>query len=138
MNETIVVFTGMTTLLLWGVFNVYVGWVNRKKDPGTPKYYRREMNGLWGIINTAIAVFALYSLITITAATSIDYVSIRDIVAINVIIDIGYILVGVILGFSPQFRTSIKRKGYGQAIMLQGAVLFVLDALLVSGLVLAA
>lgn len=96
-----------------------------------------QMNIYWSIVNLIIASLALYALLTTDATTQTLAQSIaqhdwnKKILYLNIGLDVAYILGGMWLQERSRLSPKIEQlKGWGQAIVLQGLFLFVLDVIL--------
>ncbi len=133
MDYITVASAGMAVLLGWGLSNVAIG-IWRQFHPNKAKRQFWLMNGLWGAINTCIAIFALVSIMNAVATNGIsaEYIQTNlNIIKINAVLDIFYVLLGLLLVKSSLNKKSVRRKMFGYAIIVQGSFLFVLDTVLV-------
>ena len=122
-------------LLHWGAANVMVGApLTRSGDPVTRHMARQAV--LWGLVNLLIALLARRGARHqgTTAAggdTGRAPTRFRRIVAVNVALDIGYVLGGA--WFVRTAGSRADRRGVGLGIMLQGSFLGCYDAWLLGG-----
>ncbi|GAB3538785.1 hypothetical protein GCM10027443_34450 [Pontibacter brevis] len=128
---------GMLVLGGWAILNILVGGLKLTKATRSRKFYF-QMNLYWNIVNLIIAGAALYSIISGDPATQSLLQSLKlhvlykKILYLNVGLDIAYIVLGAYL--KERSRSSPKTEqlqGWGQAVVLQGLFLFLLDLVLV-------
>ena len=132
-----VLFGGMAVLSFWSVTNIYL-WRKNKSQKASLKYYFWQMNGLWNIINLIIAVVASViisaNITSFNTNTSLQSLQIK-IIAANILLDLFYVAIGLILELRGKKNTNIRLRGYGESIQLQGAFLFCFDSMLALGLI---
>lgn len=125
--------TGMWVLGSWAVGNLLVGAVGRANTTGTTKYFH-EMNMLWNTVNLSLAGFGLYSALhadanlSLTASLQAQH-KMEKIFLLNGALDLAYMAGGLYLherGKTPG-KNSLRWKGYGKSILLQGAFLLLFD-----------
>ncbi len=127
--------TGMQVLGAWGIANIAeggIGYFTAKQDEW--KYFH-EMNGLWGVVNTGIAMVSLKAArkeskqkLTFQEAYA-RYHGNKKLYLINCGLDVVYIGAGVGL---VKYSESTKNNpalfsGFGKSIALQGAFLLLFD-----------
>lgn len=125
--------TGMWVLGSWAVGNLLVGAVGRANTTGTTKYFH-EMNMLWNTVNLTLAGFGLYSALhadaNLSLAASLQAQhKMEKIFLVNGALDLAYMAGGLYLqerGKTPG-KNSLRWKGYGKSIILQGAFLLLFD-----------
>ncbi|WP_242921151.1 DUF6992 family protein [Pontibacter liquoris] len=136
-QQTQTLKTGMLVLGGWAILNIVIGSFKLTKASRSKKFYF-QMNLYWNIVNLCIAAAALYSLFVPAAASQTLAHSLyqhewyKKILYLNVGLDIAYILLGAYL--KERARNSPKTEqllGWGQAIVLQGWFLLLLDGFLV-------
>ncbi|MEE4177706.1 MAG: hypothetical protein V2I46_09370 [Bacteroides sp.] len=125
---------GMWTLGGWAAANFVVGGIGWAKGSGSNKYFHQG-NVLWNTVNAGIAGMALYSLYQADAGSLGLFESIQEhfgmekTLLFNAGLDVGYMVTGFFL--REKARNSVKHhdmfKGYGSALILQGAFLFAFD-----------
>jgi hypothetical protein len=129
--------TGMLVLGGWAILNIIVGSFKLTKSTRSRKFYF-QMNLYWNIVNLIIAAVALYSIISGDPATQSLIGSLKlhiwykKVLYLNVGLDLAYIVLGAYL--KERSRTSPKieqLQGWGEAVVLQGLFLFLLDLVLV-------
>jgi hypothetical protein len=123
---------GMQTLGLWALSNIAIGTYASFSTSGERKAFW-QMNAGWNIINAGIAGLGYFNqtMPNSLSGTIHEQQSIETILAVNAGLDIAYILGGLYL--TEKSKTSEQSellRGFGNAIMLQGAFLFVFDAVL--------
>ena len=123
---------GMPTLGGWATTNMVVGGVMRQRSTGTARYFH-EMNAGWNIVNLGIAAFGYLSLPDVSAWSNLEALTamnkIDRILLFNAGLDLGYIALGYGLLERGRRTESSRMLGYGQSIMVQGAALFLFDAI---------
>jgi hypothetical protein len=106
-------------LLIWAPINIIVGsfYITSSSD-----FIRGvlTMTFIWGIIN------GILGLTTFFGKKIYVLEKIKKVLLVNVYLDIGYAIVGLLLIFFGNFAILI---GSGYAIIVQGILLFVLDFL---------
>ncbi len=100
-------------LLVWAVLSLFVGVVLRKRPFGA-------MTLSWGAINLLIALASLRG--------EPPGPGFRPFLAFNLGLDVGYVGVGLSMALLAGERERIR--GFGWAIVVQGAVLAALDTIL--------
>lgn len=133
MNDTYAysVLVGMTLLIAWGVACIAYGYKSKQQGPSVKKYCR-EMTLYWGVINALIGVFAGITVLRAFGMYNVDAAAqqeLRRLFGLNVGLDLAYILAGLITAYAGRY-VSVKRRGYGLAVVVQGIFLFILDAIL--------
>lgn len=132
-----VLFGGMGVLSFWSITNIYL-WRKNKSQKASLKYYFWQMNGLWNIINLIIAVAASIIVgINITNFNTNDSLQSLQIkiIAANILLDLIYVTIGLILEIRGKKNINLRLRGYGESIQLQGAFLFCFDSMLALGLI---
>lgn len=125
---------GMWTLSGWAAANFVVGGIGWARGSGSNMYFHQG-NLLWNTVNAGIAGFALYSLYNADPGSLGLFESIKEhyglgkTLLFNAGLDVGYMAAGFYL--RERAKTATKKqdmlKGYGSALILQGAFLFVFD-----------
>jgi uncharacterized membrane protein YgcG len=124
---TTIANTAMTILLIWGLASLIIGtlFCLRKQTKDQQSFW--FMMAAWGFIDSLIALITLQK----TAATTItsEFVNAQTAtVGFNVVLDVVYIVVGILL-----FKSAIRRRHlFGKAIIIQGSFLFLFDLVLFS------
>ena len=132
-----VIFGGMSVLSFWSITNIYL-WRKNKSQKASLKYYFWQMNGLWNIINLIIAIVAsiIVGINTANFNTNDSLQSLQiKIIATNILLDLIYVTIGLILEIRGKKNTNLRLRGYGESIQLQGAFLFCFDSMLALGLI---
>jgi hypothetical protein len=125
--------TGMIVLGSWAVGNLVVGAIGRANTSGTTKYFH-EMNMLWNTVNLTLAGFGLYGALHANADLSLaaslrEQHKLEKLFLVNGALDLAYMAGGLYLqerGNRPG-KNSLRWKGYGKSILLQGAFLLLFD-----------
>lgn len=127
--------TGMLVLNGWAILNILVGSILYFRSTGVSREFWL-MNALWNVINVAIATFAILgsgadAAVGLSLAESLkEQVNIEKILLFNGGLDVGYIMAGFYLRERSRFvaqKWRIRLRGWGNAIVIQGAFLFVFD-----------
>lgn len=125
--------TGMQVLLAWALLNIASGitlWIRRT---GASKYFH-QMNAIWNFVNASIAVWALMNIGSGTPDGILEAyrsgLSMEKILLMNGALDLAYIALGAFLLERGRRKGSELMRGYGPSIILQGAFLCILDAVL--------
>lgn len=124
--------TGMQTLGIWALTNIAVGTFASLSTKGESQAFW-QMNAGWNIINAGIAGMGYFSqsIPNTLLGTLQEQHSIETILAVNAGLDIAYIIGGFYLKEKAKTSDIPERlQGFGNAIILQGAFLFVFDAIL--------
>ena len=132
-----VLFGGMGVLSFWSITNIYL-WRKNKSQKASLKYYFWQMNGLWNIINLIIAIVAsiIVGINTANFNTNDSLQSLQiKIIAANILLDLIYVTIGLILEIRGKKNINLRLRGYGESIQLQGAFLFCFDSMLALGLI---
>ena len=125
----------MKVLGLWGIASMAdggVGYFTAKQDEW--KYFH-EMNAVWGVVNTGVAVFGLQnSRKEMTERINYDqaydrFKATKKLYLINAGLDVLYMATGLVLTKSAENSKNNQTilNGFGKSIVLQGAFLFVFD-----------
>jgi hypothetical protein len=83
---------------------------------------------IWSLINVIIAGYSLISTAQIDSFTTERATSLRNIVAVNIILDILYIIVALVLKKSE----NTNKNNIGRAVLIQGSFLLFLDTAIVA------
>lgn len=126
--------SAMWTLGGWAAANFVVGGIGWARGSGSNMYFHQG-NVLWNTVNAGIAGVALYSLYKADPGSLGLFESIKEhyglekTLLFNAGLDVGYMAAGLYL--RERAKTSSKNqdmlRGYGNALLLQGAFLFVFD-----------
>ena len=125
---------GMFVLGGWATANILINPILAAGASGSRKYFY-QMNAYWNVVNLAIAGIGYYGITTqdpmsFSMAQSIKEQSkIEQLLLFNAGLDIAYVLGGLYLTERSKniSGNQDRLKGFGQAIMLQGAWLFSFD-----------
>ena len=126
---------GMVLLLIWSLSNIAIGISkSRTISNNSVNHYFWQMNIYWNVVNSLIAVGTLVSFISKISSTlsNSDVFTIIQVLGVNSLLDLIYMLVGLVLIKKASKNPSALMKGYGKSIQLQGAFLFFLDLLLLT------
>lgn len=118
----------------WAVVNIAGGAILQHRTDGTAKQFHR-MNALWNTVNLAIAGFGYWSALKSDPAawdlaTSLSkHQAFQKVLLFNAGLDVGYIMGGLYLTERAKQpgANADQLKGFGNAIMLQGAFLMAFD-----------
>lgn len=126
---------GMTVLAGWSVANLIYSGIATGQTDGSNKYFH-QMNVMWGGINLGLAALGYFGIRNkkgLTVAQSLkQQAGIEKTYLFNLGLDVAYVAGGLYLKErgKTQTKNPQKLRGYGESIILQGAALFVLDAVL--------
>ena len=117
----------------WAVGNIGLGLALRANSNGQTRRFH-EMNAIWNVVNLGIAGFSYYSALREPATLGAFDALQKDqgfqkILLFNAGLDVGYILGGLYLTERAK-RADVDSdllRGYGKAIVLQGAFLMAFD-----------
>lgn len=124
--------TGMKVLGGWALANIAVGSVAFYRTKGAAKYFN-QMNIFWNVVNLGIATAGFYgakeaSNKPLTLAESIrEQHKTEQILLLNAGLDVAYIAGGFYLDQRGINKNSERLRGYGNAVILQGAFLLLFD-----------
>jgi hypothetical protein len=125
--------TAMLALGGWAVGNIAVGLTLRGRSAGQDRYFH-EMNALWNGVNLGIAALGYWSASQGGASPTLydamrEHYGFQKILLFNAGLDLGYMAGGLYL--MERAKNTDQRperlRGYGRAILLQGAFLFAFD-----------
>ncbi len=124
--------TGMQVLGTWALANIIIGGITSTQAEGENAAFW-QMNAGWNIVNASIAGFGFYtqSMPNTLSGTIAEQHSIETLLAVNAGLDLAYIVGGFYL--REKAKTSdqaLRLRGFGNAIILQGAFLLLFDAAL--------
>ena len=132
--------SGMKIMGGWALSNITLGMQGWSTQDGQQKYFH-QMNTLWNTVNLGIAAYALHSLNK--KARNLDQLSAEKylnfhqkserILLMNAaVLDVLYIAGGISLkqmaNQNPEHQDMLN--GYGDALILQGSFLMILDAIM--------
>jgi len=125
--------TGMKVLSGWALANIAIGSVAFYRTKGVNKYFN-QMNVYWNIINLGIASAgyfgakeALNKQFTLAQSLHEQHKT-EEILLLNTGLDVAYMAGGLFLHQRGMNKSSDRLRGYGNAVILQGAFLFLFDA----------
>ncbi len=126
----------MKILGSWAVGNIALGAALANRAEGEVKHFH-QMNAGWNVINLVIAGFGWYGVSKIDPSSFDLYTTVQEqhkfqkILLFNAGLDIGYMLGGAYLIERAKNTTERpeRLKGFGKAIVLQGAFLFTFDVI---------
>lgn len=126
--------TGMYVLGGWAVSNLLTGAYGWTTQTGSTKYFH-QMNTMWNVVNLSIAGLALHNFattdISILAAGDMfqKHMTFEKLFLINAGLDIVYMGAGGLLihRAGKSEKNSLRYKGYGRSVIMQGAFLFAFD-----------
>ncbi|HEY4651967.1 MAG TPA: hypothetical protein VIG72_11170 [Pontibacter sp.] len=135
-QQTDTMKTGMVVLGAWALLNILIGSFRLMKATRSKRYFF-QMNIYWNIVNMLIASVALYLLLTANAAAPALSESIaqhswfKKILYLNMGLDVAYLMTGVWLQERSRYSPKTEQlEGWGQAVVLQGLFLLLLDVVL--------
>lgn len=128
---------GMMVLGGWSVANLVYSGIANGQTSGTTRYFH-QMNVMWGGINLGLGALGYLALKDKDGMNLVQTLKqqagIEKTYIFNAGLDISYVAAGLYL--KERSKTRIieqhrqKEKGYGESIMIQGAALFLLDAVM--------
>ncbi len=130
---------GMATLTAWSIANIVSGAAGNLATPrGNPWRYAHQMNAMWNTVNLTLGAIGLAnarkarSKIGRRLGVRADVAKTQRIFAVNALLDVAYMLGGVITWELGKDRESPRLIGYGASIIGQGAFLMLFDLAMVS------
>lgn len=125
--------TGMKVLGGWAITNIAVGSFAFYRTKGVSRYFN-QMNVFWNVINLGIATAGFYGAkealskqLTLTESIH-EQQKMEKILLFNAGLDVAYIVGGFYLGQRGLYKNSERLRGYGKAVILQGAFLLLFDS----------
>ncbi|MCC8425888.1 hypothetical protein [Mucilaginibacter sp. UR6-11] len=129
--------TGMQVLGGWAVANIAVGGIGWARTAGQTRYFH-QMNAIWNVANLGVAILGYASTQrdrnrTYTARESLDeQKKLEKIFLVNGALDLVYIGSGLYVSHRGIVNNSDQSRGYGNAIIMQGAFLLLFDTVMYS------
>lgn len=127
--------TSMKVLGGWAIANIAFGSIGFYKTKSAARYFN-QMNVFWNIVNLGIATVGFYGAKTALhqqfdlKQSLAEQRKTERILLINAGLDLAYVAGGVYLNRHGISKNSDRLHGYGNAIILQGAFLFLFDGTL--------
>jgi hypothetical protein len=115
----------MFVLLAWSLFWILYSLNSLRKTTDKRIYWQTHI--VWSLINVIIAGYSLISTRLVETFTYDRAVSLRNIVAVNIFLDVVYIVLAIFL----QKSKSTNKQNIGRAIFIQGIFLLLLDTAIV-------
>jgi hypothetical protein len=122
----------------WAAANITVGVVGlAATQGGTSQHYFYQMTTLWNVANLGAAIYGFtiannnQNRLTADASGSAQR-KIERTFLLNGALDVAYIGLGVLIDHKGTSSNSAIKKGYGSAIIAQGAFLFIFDVTMFS------
>jgi hypothetical protein len=129
--------TGMLVLGSWATANIVTGLIGRSQTEGSQSRFH-EMNAIWNSVNLGIAVFGYFSAQNLDPSGSAfelykSQQQLDRVLLINAGLDVAYMATGLWMRERSKNISGNSElwMGYGNAIILQGAFLFVFDLAMV-------
>jgi hypothetical protein len=125
--------TGMQVLGGWAAANIVVGGIGWASTNGTTKYFH-QMNAIWNVANLGVALLGYTATIkdknhVYTSQESLEEQhKLEKLFLVNGALDFVYIGTGLYLKHRRDINNSDQNRGYGSAVILQGAFLLLFDA----------
>lgn len=125
--------TAMTILSTWAVANLVVGGAGAALARAHWWRIFFGANAAWNLVNLAIASFGLWAAASHEPGTYVggalvrEMVFFRDLLVLNVGLDVGYVMAGVVAWLWGRDRPCPWRSAIGVALVVQGIFLFVFD-----------
>lgn len=117
----------MTVLLIWGGLNILRGLKYYHAHNLIKRHFWR-MNTWWGSMNFLLAVVTLSAIqldwLTVSPATQLR------VIAVNLALEVGYVAIGTTMVRLQAKQLTVRRFGWGLAVMMQGAFLVLFDSIL--------
>ena len=133
MDSKLQFYAFLIVLAVWAIGNITL-WVQfRNKEKGVRKY-ALDMSALWNVVNLGIAVAGVVFLLSKEYTAQLVDTQ-RSIIAWNIFADVVYVVLGTALLTK---KPSVKRKGYGYGVIIQGLYLLAFDAIFLAYLTLSA
>jgi hypothetical protein len=132
-NRNHVKNTGMQVLGSWAAANIVAGGIGWASTSGNTKYFH-QMNAIWNVANLGVAILGYTATIrdknhTYTPQESLDdQHKLEKLFLVNGALDFAYIGAGFYLKHRGDINNSDQNRGYGSAVILQGAFLLLFDA----------
>ena len=112
----------MRTLQVWGASQIITSSAGLAFNQGNVDFHTMTLG--WGLVNTSLGSFGLINNKKKDPNNSSSYAKrLAKIYFINTLLDIGYVTSGFIMSKSDNLRT----QAFGEAIVIQGGVLFSFD-----------
>ena len=126
--------TSMISLNTWAVGNITYGTIANFNSSGEAKYFH-QMNAIWNVVNLGIGIPGIIGAYKKESPKTLkeiyDYQNkLEKVYLINAGLDVAYIASGLALrnfGENKTGETRLRLKGYGNALMMQGAYLLLHD-----------
>lgn len=126
---------GMATLTGWAIANITVGVAGNLATPPSDARYFHQMNALWNTVNLTLGAIGLRSALRerprlgrrSRAAVAGDIDRSQRVFAINALLDVAYMLGGLATWELGKDHESARVRGYGAAVIFQGAFLMAFD-----------
>jgi hypothetical protein len=131
-NRNHIKHTGMEVLGTWAAANMIGGSIGWASTHGTTKYFY-QMDAIWNLANLGAAIGGYLSAEKdrnrhYTPEESLkEQRKLENIFLVNGCLDVAYIGAGFYLKHRGDVKNSDQLKGYGPAIILQGAFLLLFD-----------
>ncbi len=130
---------GMATLTGWSIANIVGGVAgNLATSRDNPWRYAHQMNAMWNTVNLTLGAIGLAHArrarpqVGERFGVRADVAKTQRIFAVNALLDVGYMLGGLITWELGKERESARLIGYGASILGQGAFLMLFDLAMVS------
>jgi hypothetical protein len=124
---------GMRVLGGWAAGNIISGAIGSSKAAGQAKYFH-QMNMFWGVVNISLAGAGLYRAtcgnhdLPLTKSLK-EQAKLERIFLFNAGLDVAYMAGGLYLmqRGKNSITNTVRLKGYGKSVLLQGAFLLLFD-----------
>ncbi|MCB9568179.1 MAG: hypothetical protein H6710_13380 [Myxococcales bacterium] len=130
---------GMFTLTGWGIANIVGGVAGNLATPrGEPARYFHQMNALWNTVNLTLGAIGLRNARRARPSIGRRDGVIREVsrtqrvFAVNALLDVAYMLGGYATWEIGKERASPRLRGYGAAVVFQGAFLIAFDLAMIA------
>lgn len=125
---------GMIVLLVWALGNIVFGLILATRyNHSQAKRSFYLMNAAWNFVNLIIAVGGMMMLSRIVPANLqlkqliYTFFNVEKLILFSIGLDIAFVAIGSFLMERGRHMKKVTFEGYGKALWLQGAFLFLLD-----------
>lgn len=127
-NSNLIFYSYFFMVLLLGWSLVWAGLSIYRISHNSSNKLFWQVNLIWSFVNITIASISIYTTATIDVFTVDRAITMRNIVALNIALDLIYVITAVLLRKSAK---SSKRQ-IGSAVLVQGLFLLFLDIAIVA------
>ena len=124
---------GMLILGSWAILNLVVGILGSLQRRGQVQAFH-QMNAYWNVVNLGIAAYGFWQASQVATLNFWEVFAaqqqIEKVLLFNAALDLGYMAIGLLLIERGRRLEKERWIGFGKSILLQGAFLFLFDAIL--------